>query len=267
MYLFWDRRLISRYRCALRAVEGEMVLAAAVLLLQLSAVSQNPAAQPWTAGLTPGPTKPVQPAAGIVSADRVESADTVESSASEDGAQPIATGDAASPASMDGPGLALLSAGADAPAFAFPLEPGRLTPTPAVTASLAPEPALAPSPAPAAFIATPVSGDRARLEEQRNKHLWMVLALTEHSAATFDAWTTRYSISNVHAQEMDPLLRPFAGNASIYVVIQAGPAVLEYVSWRMMHSHHEWEHRVWWMPQVLGAGMNFGSGLHNLTVR
>jgi hypothetical protein len=240
-----------------------MVLAAAVLLLQLSAIAHNPAA---TAGLKPGPTKPTQPAPGILSADAAESTDTAESLTSE-GAKPVATPDAASPASTGAPTVALLTAAADAAAFALPLEPGRLTPTPAIAASLAPEPSIAPSPAPAAFIATPLNADRARLEEQRNKRIWIVLGLSEHSAATFDAWTTRYSITNEHAQEMDPLMRPFAGNASIYAAIQAGPAVLEYVSWRMMHSHHEWARRIWWMPQVLGAGMNFGSGVHNLTLR
>jgi hypothetical protein len=235
-----------------------MVLAAAVLLLQLSAVMQNPAA---TAGLQPGPTKPTQPASGIFSADAAESL------TSEDAARPGASPETAPPASTDAPTVTLLTAAADAAAFALPLEPERLTPTPAIAASLAVEPAIAPSPAPAAFIATPLNGDRARLEEQRNKRIWIVLGLTEHSTATFDAWTTRYSIVNEHAHEMDPLMRPFAGNASIYLAIQAGPAILEYVSWRMMHSHHEWARRIWWMPQVLGAGMNFGSGVHNLTLQ
>jgi hypothetical protein len=65
---------------------------------------------------------------------------------------------------------------------------------------------------------------------------------------------------------MDPLMRPFAGNASLYAAIQVGPVLLEYLGRRMMNSQHGWERRTWWVPQTLGAAMNLASGVHNLGV-
>jgi hypothetical protein len=143
-----------------------------------------------------------------------------------------------------------------------PLEPGRLTPTPvsaAVVASGSPS-----SPAPV-IVSAPTDLD-AKERARRNKRIWLALSAAGHGSATFDAWTTRRVISSGAGYEMDPLLRPFAGNASIYVAIQAGPALLEYFGHRMMNSHRTWERRTWWVPQTLGAAMNLASGVHNLGV-
>jgi hypothetical protein len=153
---------------------------------------------------------------------------------------------------------------------AIALEPGRLTPSPIAPVSGAPAPAALSSPssssAAAAFIASSPAAMRAREQEQLRKHLWLGLSIADHSAATFDAWTTRRVISSGEGYEMDPLVRPFAGNASLYAAMQVGPLVLEYVGWRMMKSRHGWERRTWWVPQSLCAAMNLASGVHNLGV-
>lgn len=161
---------------------------------------------------------------------------------------------------------------ADQPVIVAALEPGRLMPTP--VAPVSPDPAasapvaspFSPSPAAAAFIASSPAVARSREQEERRKHLWLGLSIAGHSAATFDAWTTRRVISSGQGQELDPLMRPFAGNASLYAAIQVGPLLLEYLGRRMMNSQHSWERHTWWVPQSLGAAMNLASGVHNLGV-
>jgi hypothetical protein len=219
-----------------------MILPAAILLLQLSAVQQS-----------------ATPRMGSV-----EIAEASAPASAESSVQPI-TG--ASNPSPELATLAILRVPTQ-PALVGPFEPGRLTPTPvlAVAAEPLPEPAAAAAAEPAAFIATPAKDDRAKLEERRNKHIWLALAIAQNSSATFDAWTTRRVISSGEGHETDPLLRPFASNDSLYAVIQVAPVALEYLSWRMMHSDHQWERRTWWMPQAAGAVMNFASGVHNLGV-
>lgn len=105
-----------------------------------------------------------------------------------------------------------------------------------------------------------------RKREQAQFSEWLTLGVISHVAATFDAWTTRRVVSSGKGQELDPLLRPFAGNASIYVAVQAGPAALDYVAHRMMHSKNSWVRRTWWVPQAVSAGVSLASGIHNLGV-
>lgn len=105
---------------------------------------------------------------------------------------------------------------------------------------------------------------RERFEKRRRRD-WLALTVAEHSAATFDAWSTRRAISR-GAYELDPLVRPFSGNASIYAAIQVGPLVLDYVSRRMMTSRHNWIRHTWWIPQVVSTTAFFVSGTHNLTL-
>ena len=105
---------------------------------------------------------------------------------------------------------------------------------------------------------------RERLEKLRRRD-WLALTVVEHSAATFDAWSTRRVISR-GAYELDPLMRPFSGNASIYAAIQVGPLLLDYVSKRMMTSRHDWIRHTWWIPQVVSTTAFFVSGTHNLSI-
>jgi hypothetical protein len=231
---------VNAFRAFLRA--AAVFFSAAVLFLQLSVVQRG-------------------------SASRIDSNVT---SADADVAQVVddASSNTRAASASSEPSMALLTEPADGSAFALPFEPGRLTATPILAAGqpfVAVTPVARPSGS-SAFRAPPVIESRARFEEQRRRRLWMALGITQHSTAAFDAWTTRRVISNGYGYEMDPLLRPFAGNASLYAAIQVAPVALEYLGWRMMHSHHEWERRFWWMPQSLGAAMNLASGVHNLGV-
>ena len=100
-------------------------------------------------------------------------------------------------------------------------------------------------------------------ENRRNQRLWKGLAIASHSAATFDAWSTRHAIA-AGAQELDPLLKPFADNASIYAAIQVGPALMDYAGRKMMYSRHSWVRHMWWAPQTASFVSSMFCGGHNL---
>jgi len=95
---------------------------------------------------------------------------------------------------------------------------------------------------------------------------WLALSITQHGAATFDAWSTRRVISSGQGRELNPTLRPFAGNGSLYVVAQVGPIVFDYLGRRMMTSQRRWARRTWWIPQVASTIVLLASGAHNLSV-
>jgi len=132
-----------------------------------------------------------------------------------------------------------------------------------------PPPALS-APAPMAFI-TPskrmtVTLSELRAENQRNQRLWTGLTIAASGAATFDAWTTRRAITVSKAQELNPLLKPFAGNASLYAVIQVGPLLMDFAGRKMMYSRHPWVRHMWWVPQSASFVGSLFCGAHNLTV-
>jgi len=139
-----------------------------------------------------------------------------------------------------------------------------------------PEAAFTPEPAPVngprldAFLRAgkpvTVSVSQLQREQRQKQRLWIGLGIAEHSAATFDAWTTRRDISRFGAQELNPLLKPFAGNASLYAAIQVGPVVMDYVGRRMMYNRHSWVRRMWWVPQTASFTASLFCGVHNLGV-
>jgi hypothetical protein len=154
-------------------------------------------------------------------------------------------------------------------------EPGQLTPVPLSaisTPSTSGGASAVEPPAPAAFTREPnmtsmmVSVAQLRIEAWHKRKIWYCLAIAGHSAAGFDAWTTNHEIATGQGREMDPLMKPFAGNASIYIATQVGPAILDYVGKRMMYSRHAWMRDVWWLPQSLGTAGSLFSGGHNLTL-
>jgi hypothetical protein len=68
----------------------------------------------------------------------------------------------------------------------------------------------------------------------------LLLALAGHASATFDAWTTRRLLSqHAHDQhpayEANPVLRPFAGNSTLYGVIQADAVLTDALLSRSKH--------------------------------
>jgi hypothetical protein len=149
------------------------------------------------------------------------------------------------------------------PGSSVAVTPGRLVPRPTGPTNqvFVGSVSLLSSPAPAPLTAAPLSP--TQISEQRRQRVWLMLSIAQHGAATFDAWSTRRLISLGQGQERNPLLRPFAGNASLYAVIQVGPALLDFVGRRMMTSHG-WARRAWWIPQAVGMGASLAAGVHNL---
>src|SRR5271156_2287826 len=94
---------------------------------------------------------------------------------------------------------------------------------------------------------------------------WLALMILEHSAAAFDAYSTREAISR-GAKEEDPLMRPFAHSPAIYAAIQVGPALLDVLARRMQRSQYNFVRRTWWLPQSVSTGSSIFSGVHNLSV-
>ena len=94
---------------------------------------------------------------------------------------------------------------------------------------------------------------------------WLVLSVLEHSAATFDAYSTRQAVSR-GAVEQDPLIRPFAHSPAIYAAIQVGPVFFDLLARHMQRSSYNFERRTWWVPQTASTGMSIFAGVHNLTI-
>lgn len=111
----------------------------------------------------------------------------------------------------------------------------------------------------------PVSGAQDRSGKRRHRE-WFALMIAQHSASTFDAWSTRQAISTGRYREMNPALGPFAENDSLYAAIQVCPLVFDYVSRRMMNSQHGWLRHTWWIPQAFSTAISLGSGAHNLSL-
>ncbi len=103
------------------------------------------------------------------------------------------------------------------------------------------------------------------VERYPSRKTWLLLAIAEHSAATFDAYSTRQAVSN-GATEADPLMRPFAHSPGIYAAIQVAPAVLDFTARRMQRSQNNIFRRTWWLPQSAGTALFLFSGVHNLNV-
>jgi hypothetical protein len=166
---------------------------------------------------------------------------------------------------------------ADANASPISYAPGRLVAEPITplnsavsadaTANADPSP-VAIEPTPLISSYRPVYGPPVRAVSDRwQKREWLALSIAAHSAAGFDAWTTRKVLSSVpNAQESNPLLRPFAENASMYVAVQVAPTILDYLSRRMMNSRHDVLRNTWWLPQAVSAVVSVASGVHNLGV-
>ena len=100
---------------------------------------------------------------------------------------------------------------------------------------------------------------------QPSRRQWLALALMQHGAAAFDAYSTRQAVSH-GAVEDNPMLRPFAGSAAIYAATQLTPLVLDLVAYHMQRSEYSLLRRFWWMPQTVSTGLSIFSGVHNLHV-
>ncbi len=143
---------------------------------------------------------------------------------------------------------------------------GRIVPPLGGVATVVPSSLSLPLAAPRAFLAPVYQVQEKPRSEHPSRGLWLTLTIAQHSAATFDAWSTDRVISSGQGRELNPLLKPFAGNASLYAAIQVSPAVLDYLGRRMMNSRRGWARQVWWLPQVLGTTVSVASTKHNLHV-
>jgi hypothetical protein len=103
------------------------------------------------------------------------------------------------------------------------------------------------------------------IDAERPGHAWLVLSIAEHGAATFDAWTTNRAIDQGHT-ELNPMLRPFAGHASMYAAVQVAPLLFDFIGRRMQRSDRHWMHQTWWLPQTLSTAASLFAGSHNLAV-
>jgi len=124
------------------------------------------------------------------------------------------------------------------------------------------------TPAPMAFLKSSkpmtVSVAQLRAENRRKQLMWRGLVVASSGAATFDAWSTRHTIGTSGSQELNPLLRPFAGNASLYAAIQVGPVLMDFVGKKMMYNRRPWVRRMWWVPQSASFVSSMFCGSHNL---
>lgn len=95
---------------------------------------------------------------------------------------------------------------------------------------------------------------------------WQALLVAEHSAAVFDAWTTRKALTSGNGYERDPLIKPFANSATIYPATQAAPLLFDFLGYRMMSSHNAYIRHSWWVPQVASFAGSLWCGSRNLRV-
>ena len=133
----------------------------------------------------------------------------------------------------------------------------------------APVPVAVTVPTPIAFLnpgkPMTVTVGQLRAENRRKQLMWKGLAIASSGAATFDAWSTRRAITTAGAVELNPLLRPFAGNASLYAAIQIGPALMDLAGKKMMYSRYSWVRHIWWVPQSASYVSSILCGAHNLS--
>jgi hypothetical protein len=111
----------------------------------------------------------------------------------------------------------------------------------------------------------PVKPVHVILPETYPRRTWLLLSIAQHSAATFDAYSTRVAVSN-GASEADPMMRPFANSPAIYAAIQVGPAILDFAARRMQRSQNSVLRRTWWVPQTVSTGVFLFSGVHNMSI-
>jgi len=112
---------------------------------------------------------------------------------------------------------------------------------------------------------TPAKPVKIIMAETRPRKAWLILSIAEHSAATFDAYSTRVAVSK-GAAEADPMMRPFAHSPAIYGAIQVCPLVLDYAARRMERSQIGLLRKTWWVPQTAATGIFLFSGVHNVGV-
>jgi len=189
-------------------------------------------------------------------------------------ALPQAANDGAKPVEVSAPAVET-AASTDAPAVKLPDSPAPKLETSSVAESSVKLSASSASDALAAPIqpASPGAGIRPGIKPAisgeytpRYRKEWYALMFVGHSAAVFDAWSTRRAISGNYGTEGNPLLRPFSHSNAMYAATQVSPAVMDFLGRKMMTSRHAWMRKLWWVPQSAGASVSFVSAAHNMSV-
>ncbi|PWT94821.1 MAG: hypothetical protein C5B53_12340 [Candidatus Melainabacteria bacterium] len=100
----------------------------------------------------------------------------------------------------------------------------------------------------------------------RESRIWKTLLIAQHSAAAFDAWTTRRSIESGNGFERNILVRPFANSPAIYPALQLAPMAFDYLGHRLMRSRNRFFRNTWWIPQAASTTASLWCGSRNLRV-
>ena len=127
----------------------------------------------------------------------------------------------------------------------------------------APESAMLP------MASLPITKPATRSEvspSARQRQIWRGLVFAQHSAAIFDAWSTRESLQSGNGYERNPLMRPFANSAAIYPMLQIAPVGLDFLSHRMMRSQNRFFRKTWWLPQAASVTASIWCGSRNIRV-
>jgi hypothetical protein len=103
-------------------------------------------------------------------------------------------------------------------------------------------------------------------ETRTQRKIWYGLVAAGHTAAVFDAWSTRAVLSGNYGTEQNPLLRPFAHSGILYAATQVSPLMMDYLGKHMMTSRSPLLRKMWWLPQSAGAGFSFAAAAHNASI-
>jgi hypothetical protein len=101
---------------------------------------------------------------------------------------------------------------------------------------------------------------------ERETMAWRGLVVASHSAAVFDAWSTRNSLSQGRGYERNPLMRPFASNGSVYAATQVAPVGLDFLSHYMLRRNNPVVRKLWWVPQTAFTAGSMWVGVRNIHV-
>ncbi|HUA02058.1 MAG TPA: hypothetical protein VMB02_17100 [Candidatus Aquilonibacter sp.] len=106
---------------------------------------------------------------------------------------------------------------------------------------------------------------RIGVERLPSRREWLALSIVQHSAAVFDAYSTRQAIAS-GATEQNPMLRPFAKSPAIYAATQVAPLAFDYAARRMQLSRNSFIRHIWWAPQTAGTAVSIFAGAHNMRI-
>lgn len=118
---------------------------------------------------------------------------------------------------------------------------------------------------PAPALITPVRNATGEKRPELPRKTFYSLALLQHSAVAFDAWSTRRLV-DAGGRELNPLLKPIAGSAALYPVMQTWPVAIDYLAVRMARSNKPWVRKMWWVPQTACAASSFVIGARNVSL-